>query len=208
MKCERSNKDKNVSFNVQSCTCPYQRRSDAYCTKISTAGVVIVLGQSSNIRILKMAQKIQLSVAGAGCHFCMKRMKTLQREKYVFARNCCTPLPLSILFSSSELFILFSPHQPFLSCPLQAVALIIPTSFTFVSSVCIHSSASLSAFSVLPHLAHPSTSSSLMTAAGSSIDSRGVWCVCVCVSTVVRSKWPPGSPGWHLKCTHMEHSHG
>lgn len=32
--------------------------------------------------------------------------------------------------------------------------------------------------------------------------------VCMCVSTVVRRIWPPGSPGWHLKCTHMECSHG
>lgn len=115
--------------------------------------------------------------------------------------------------SSSHLqgFSSYFSHQPLLSHPLHAVALIIPTSFTFISSVSIskdfHSSVSLRAFGLLPRLAHPSTPPSLMTAAGSSINSRGVWCVCVCVSTVVRSKWPPGSPGWHLKCTHIEHSH-
>lgn len=128
-----------------------------------------------------------------------------------FSRNCCTPLPLPVLFSSSGLFILFFP---------SALAVPSPTRCSFDHSyllyfhlLCFHlqrfplfcffeslwpSSTSRSPF-------HP-PAPSLMTAAGSSINSRGVWCVRV--STVVRSKWPPGSPGWHLKCTHIEHSHG
>lgn len=130
-----------------------------------------------------MALTMQLCVVGTNCQICIKQMKTIQTEKCVFfpetvAHLCPFPSSSHLQGLSSYFF-----HQPLLSHPLHAVTLIIRTSFTFISSVSIskdfHSSVSLRAFGLLPRLAHPSIPSSLMTAAGSSINSRGVWCVCV-----------------------------
>lgn len=139
-------------------------------------GVVILRGQS------------QTSGYESGSHYsafgCWCRLPHLyEMNENLTERKMFLPETVAYLcplrFSPHpQSFSSYFSHQPFLSRPLRAAALIIHTSFTFVSSVSIHPSASLSAFSVPPHLAHPSTSSSLVTAAGSS---RGVWCVCVCV---------------------------
>lgn len=166
--------------------------------KICTVGVVILHRPESNIRIWKCF--IQCAFC---CRYWLPHLGEAHEnmtERRMFLPGIVAHLCPFQFATHLQSFSSYSSRQPLQSCPLHTGALIIPTFFTFVSSVSIHSSASLSAFSVLSHLAHPSTPPPTPI--------RWRQLEAPEVSTVVRSKWPTGSPGWHLKCTHMEHSHG
>lgn len=135
---------------------------------------------------------MQLFVVGAGCHICMKRMKTLQREKNMFLPETVAHL---CPFNSLLIFRAFYPIFPISPCclvPYKQQLWSFPPpllSSPLFPSTPLLCGAPLAVFHNLPR---PSTSSSsFMTAAGSPINSRGVWCVCVdCCAEQMASRIP------------------